>query len=87
MASAATGAAAGEYATRRYKEGLRRWRSRTRLILAILCGPFIAGGFAILFIDGNRLSWAAGMLCGAATTFRRINLRALWTTRQCKSPK
>lgn len=56
---------AGGYAQQRYERGLRRWRSRIRLVLAAICGPFILAGFYVLIIDGSTLSWCAGALSGA----------------------
>lgn len=59
-------ARAGGYAEQRYRRGLRRWRKKTRLTLAALCGPFIVAGLAVLLLDGHYLSWYAGLATGAA---------------------
>src|SRR5207248_4840835 len=56
---------AGRYAEERYRTGLRIWRRNTRGILAVICGPFIAGGLVVLVVEGHRLSWLAGAVCGA----------------------
>ncbi|HEY5195240.1 MAG TPA: nuclease-related domain-containing protein [Solirubrobacteraceae bacterium] len=68
------GSKVGAYAEQRYRQGLRRYRSKLRPILAAVLGPFIAGGLAVLFLDGHHLSWCAGALTGILTgvwiTFR-----------------
>jgi hypothetical protein len=58
---------AGTYAHDRYRRGLRVWRSRTRLIVAVCFGPFIAAGLVGLIIEGHLLAWAAGVAFGAGT--------------------
>jgi len=55
---------AGAYAEQRYRRGLRRWRSKTRPLLLVWFGPFIAAGLAVLFLDGHDLSWCAGAFAG-----------------------
>jgi hypothetical protein len=57
-------ARAGLYAQRRYERCLRQWRSRTRLIVLAVFGPFIAAGLVGLIIDGHLLAWAAGVAFG-----------------------
>jgi hypothetical protein len=42
------------------------WRSRTRPILLVSLGPFIAVGLAGLIFDGHLLSWGMGAICGVA---------------------
>ncbi|MGC2374422.1 MAG: nuclease-related domain-containing protein [Solirubrobacteraceae bacterium] len=58
---------AGAYAERRYRRGLRRYRSKTRPILTSVLGPFILAGLAVLILDGHHLSWYAGALTGICT--------------------
>ena len=64
MALNASAPPAGSYAQARYARGLRLWRSRTRLILVLALGPFVALGLAGLFIDGHIAAWAAGAAFG-----------------------
>lgn len=56
---------AGTYAERRYRDGLKTWRSRTRVLSAAFFGPMILLGFAGLFAYGHRLVWFAGLVAGA----------------------
>jgi hypothetical protein len=65
MAATAKGRRAGTYAQWRYARGRRRWRSKTRPILAATLGPFMLAGIAVLILDGHRLSWVAGGIVGA----------------------
>ena len=67
MATLGHGSRAGLYADKRYRRGRRSWRRSARAILAITCGPFIAGGLVVLVVDGRLLSWAAGAVFGAFT--------------------
>jgi Nuclease-related domain len=55
---------AGAYAEQRYRRGLRRYRSKTRPLLIVVFGPFIAAGLAVLILYGHYLSWYAGALTG-----------------------
>jgi hypothetical protein len=57
-------ARAGAYAQRRYRRGLRAWRTRTRLIIAVVFGPFIALGLVGLIVAGHWAAWIAGMVFG-----------------------
>jgi hypothetical protein len=57
---------AGVYAEQRYQRGLRSWRRQARPLLAVVCGPFIVAGFAVLLVDKELLAWIGGMVCGAA---------------------
>jgi hypothetical protein len=65
MAMTAKGPRAGAYAQRRYAQGRRRWRSKTRPILAAVFGPFMLAGLAVLLLDGHQFSWLAGAVAGA----------------------
>jgi Nuclease-related domain len=65
MSSKARPRRAGTFAQQRYERGLRNYRVKTRWILALVCGPFIAGGVAVLLLDGHPLSWIAGGAAGA----------------------
>jgi hypothetical protein len=56
---------AGNYAEDRYQRGLAAWRRKTRPIRALLFGPFILGGAAVLATGGDRFSWFAGAITGA----------------------
>jgi hypothetical protein len=56
---------AGTYAERRYKQGRRNYRLKTRPILAGVFGPFILAGCAFLVLEGHPLTWSAGMVTGA----------------------
>jgi hypothetical protein len=55
---------AGTYAEARYQRGLAAWRRRTRPIRAVLFGPFILAGAAVLVSGGDRFSWFAGAIAG-----------------------
>lgn len=57
-------ARAGVYAEGRYRRGLRHWRARTRLIIAVCLGPFIALGLVGLMIEGHAAAWIAGVVFG-----------------------
>jgi hypothetical protein len=57
---------AGRYAEKRYRRGLRSWRSRTRPILVLYLGPFVLAGVVGGVIAGHLLSWGLGLICGAA---------------------
>jgi hypothetical protein len=70
---------AGGYAEQRYQRGLRAWRSRTRPILLVFLGPFIAAGFVGLVLDGHLLSWALGFACGVAV--------GVWLTMRDSPPR
>jgi hypothetical protein len=59
---------AGGYAERRYQRGLKSWRRHANPRLAMLCGPFVVVGFAVVLVDRHLLAWAAGAVCGAAVT-------------------
>jgi Nuclease-related domain len=59
-----SGARAGAYAEARYRRGLHTWRSRTRLIFAVACGPFVVLGLAGLVIYGHPVVWGAGLAAG-----------------------
>ena len=48
----------------RYRRGLRHWRARTRLIIAVCLGPFIALGLVGLMIEGHAAAWIAGVVFG-----------------------
>lgn len=63
---------AGGYAERRYRRGLRSWRSRNRRLFAGLCGPFVAAGIVVGIFDRVPLAWLAGFVAGA--------FLALWIT-------
>ncbi len=65
MPTNATGRGAGTYAQQRYALGARRWRSKIRLILAAVLGPFILIGIAALVVYGDPLAWAGGAIAGA----------------------
>ncbi len=67
MAMTAKGRGAGTYAQQRYARGARRWRSKTRPILAAMFGPFILAGIAVLVLNGHPLAWVAGGVAGACT--------------------
>ncbi len=56
---------AGAHAEQRYREGLRSWRAKIRPSAAVIFGPFVVAGIAVLFLDGHQLSWLAGMATGA----------------------
>jgi hypothetical protein len=56
---------AGVYAEQRYQSGLKSWRRGARPILGIVCGPFLAGGLAVLVLVGHGLSWSGGAVFGA----------------------
>lgn len=58
------GSAAGGYAERRYKRGLRSWRSKTRKPATLIFGPFILLGAAGGVAAGHGWSWLAGALFG-----------------------
>lgn len=58
---------AGTYAEKRYRQGLRRWRAKTRPLLLAFFGPFILVGVAVLILDGHILSWSAGAIAGIFT--------------------
>jgi hypothetical protein len=64
MAFGATTQRAGGYAHRRYRRGLRNWRSRSRLLLALFFGPFVLGGLVGLVVEGNVAAWIAGAAFG-----------------------
>jgi hypothetical protein len=64
MASSSSSARAGGYAEARYERGLRTWRSRIRLPLAVCFGPFIVAGLAGLVIAGHPIAWVAGATFG-----------------------
>jgi hypothetical protein len=66
MAAKATPRRAGTYARQRYRQGLRRWRSKTRPIFAVLLGPFILAGVAALIVDEHPWSWIGGLATGTA---------------------
>jgi hypothetical protein len=68
MATDRSALGAGVYAEQRYQRGLKSWRRRANPLLAILCGPFIVAGVAVLLVDRHLLPWAGGMICGAAVT-------------------
>jgi hypothetical protein len=55
---------AGSYAQARYLRGLRSWRSRSRLILALAFGPVVVVGLAGLVMEGHIDAWAAGSAFG-----------------------
>ena len=57
--------AAGAYADKRYKRGLRNYRLRTRWIFRCVFGPVIVAGVAFLILDGHPYTWLAGMATGA----------------------
>jgi hypothetical protein len=59
---------AGGYADRRYRDGLKNWRSRTRLLSAAFFSPMILLGIAGLFAHTHALVWLAGCLAGAGAT-------------------
>jgi hypothetical protein len=52
MAFNGSSARAGVYAQGRYRRGLRLYRSRTRLIVTAVFGPFLAVGLVGLAVDG-----------------------------------
>jgi hypothetical protein len=55
----------GAYAEARYKRGLSNYRRRARPIFALIFGPFILAGFALLLINGHVFPWLAGAMTGA----------------------
>lgn len=55
---------AGAYAEQRYRDGLRRWRSKARPILLATFGPLMLGGLVVLALDRHLLSWCAGATTG-----------------------
>jgi len=55
---------AGGYAHERYRRGMRAWRARTSKLVVVVFGPFMLAGIAVLFIDGQKLSWCAGAVTG-----------------------
>jgi len=57
---------AGGFAKRRYRRGLRSWQRRNRRLFAVLLGPFFAVGVAIVLLDGQFVSWCAGVAVGAS---------------------
>lgn len=57
---------AGSYAERRYRRGMARWQARTRLLLTVCFGPFVAIGLAGAVLEPHLLSWLAGMVCGGS---------------------
>jgi Nuclease-related domain len=66
VAASQTGAAGG-YADRRYKDGLRSWRSRARPYMLLLFGPFLIVGAAGGIAAGDIWGWLAGMSFGLGT--------------------
>lgn len=60
--------AAGAYAHARYKRGLSNYRHRARPIFALIFGPFILAGVALLVINGHPVPWLAGAMTGAFAT-------------------
>ena len=56
---------AGGFAERRYRRGLRSWQTKNRRLFAAYCGPFIAAGTVVGFVEGHFVSWLAGMVVGA----------------------
>ena len=67
MATQLNNGRAGAYAQARYRSGLRRWRARKRGLFALVFGPFLVAGTALLFIEQHSLSWIAGAVTGAVT--------------------
>lgn len=59
---------AGGYAKRRYRRGLRSWQLKNRRLFALLLGPFFVVGVAIVLLDGQLVSWGAGVAVGVAMT-------------------
>jgi len=59
---------AGDYAKQRFRQGLRSWRRRNRRLFAVLLGPLFAVGVAIVLLNGQLLSWGAGVAVGLAMT-------------------
>lgn len=56
----------GGYAARRYRDGLRRWRRRTRPVLVAALGPFVALGLIGGAVAQRPLAWASGAVFGFA---------------------
>lgn len=64
MAISRSRTTAGGYADGRYRRGLASWRRRSDPILAAVFGPFLIGGFVVLILEQQLLSWSAGVIFG-----------------------
>ena len=73
----------GAYAQARYEQGLSNYRRRGRPIFALIFGPFIVAGLALLILDGRLLPWLAGAMTGAfATAWMALRRRGARLHRQ-----
>ena len=70
---------AGAFAERRYKRGLRSWRTTNRRLFAAACGPLAVVGLAAVMVDRHFVAWIGGLVAGAAM--------ALWVSLRDTPPR